>query len=230
MTRAAIEKLFGYKAGRKLYNLLYSSCNNFCCIVKDCLGISDTGNPNLLLNQQGDWVLVTGSIGGLFAQTTASIPVANTITESSLIGTGVGYLSVPANGFQIGDSFHAKLIGNISSANNNNIQIRIKSNGILLADTGIITLPNTTNRHWEINVYFTIQNIGGPGVASIASGGIFSYVKNASTAFEGANFNSVNNTTFDTTINNTLEITAQWGSANPSNSIYSQIFILNKMF
>jgi hypothetical protein len=56
MTKQKIIDFFGYKAGRKLYNLLYSSCANFCCIVKSCIGISNLGNPNLLLNQQGDWV------------------------------------------------------------------------------------------------------------------------------------------------------------------------------
>lgn len=28
----------------------------FCCKVKTCLGISSTGNPSLVLNQQGDWI------------------------------------------------------------------------------------------------------------------------------------------------------------------------------
>ena len=56
LSRADILTMFGYKAGTKLYNLLYSSCANFCCIVKNCLGISSSGNPNLVLNQQGDWL------------------------------------------------------------------------------------------------------------------------------------------------------------------------------
>lgn len=28
----------------------------FCCKVNTCLGISSTGNPSLVLNQQGDWI------------------------------------------------------------------------------------------------------------------------------------------------------------------------------
>ncbi len=104
MTKQKIIDFFGYKAGRKLYNLLYSSCANFCCIVKDCLGISDSGNPNLLLNQQGDWVTHSNT-QGLFAQTGNSTIISGTTVESTLINGGVGTLSVPANGFQVGDSF-----------------------------------------------------------------------------------------------------------------------------
>jgi hypothetical protein len=167
---------------------------------------------------------------GLFAQTANSTTITNTTTESTLIGTGVGSLSIPANAFEIGDSFHAKLIGHISCNNSATIHLRVKSGSVLLADTGVIALDTTTNKHWEINVYFTIRALGAAGVASIASGGIFSYIKNSGLNFEGNNFSIVNDTTFDTTINNTLNITAQWGAANAANSIYSEIFTLNKTY
>ncbi len=167
---------------------------------------------------------------GLFAQTVNSPTITNTNVESSIAGTGVGSLSVPANGFQVGDSFHAKLIGRLSAGNNHTIRVRIKSGTVLLADTGVITLGNVSNRPFEINVYFTIKTLGAAGVASIVSGGIFSYTKNASTSFEGTGFNSVNNTTFDTTIGNTLNITAQFGQTSASDSIYSDLFILHKLY
>ena len=60
LSRADILIMFGYTAGTKLYNLLYSSCANFCCIVKNCLGISSGGNAGLVLNQQGDWITAGG--------------------------------------------------------------------------------------------------------------------------------------------------------------------------
>jgi hypothetical protein len=167
---------------------------------------------------------------GLFAQTTDSTPITNTTVETSLITTGVGTLSVPANGFKVGDSFHAKLIGNISCNGAATIELRVKSGSVLLADTGVINLNASTNRTWEINVYFTIRALGAAGVASIASGGIFSYIKNAGANFEGTNFSIVNNTTFDTTVPNTLDVTAQWGSASTADIINSEIFILNKMY
>lgn len=167
---------------------------------------------------------------GLFSQTTSSATITNTTTESSLIGSGVGSLSVPANAFKVGDSYHAKLIGHISCNSAATLRLKIKAGSVIFADTGIIDLDTITNKHWEINVYFTIRAIGSAGVASIASGGIFSYTKNSGLNFEGTNFSVVNNTTFDTTISNTLDVTAQWGSANVADSIYSEIFTLSKTF
>jgi hypothetical protein len=67
-------------------------------------------------------------------------------------------------------------------------------------------------------------------VASIASGGLFSYTKNSGLNFEGVNFSLVENTTFDTTITNTLVVTAEWNTNNAGNSIYSEIFTLNKIY
>lgn len=42
--------------------------------------------------------------------------------------------------------------------------------------------------------------------------------------------NNVNITTFNTTISNTLNVTAQWDSASTSNYIHSDIFVLQKIF
>ena len=177
----------------------------------------------------GQQIISAGSYG-LYTQTAASTPVINTTTETSLLDGGVGTLTVPANGFKVGDSFHAILTGYISSVNNHTLRIRIKTDGIVLADTGVITMAATTNRHWKLEVYFTVRTLGASGVASIATGGTFMYTKNASTNFEGANFSTETTTGFDTTISNTLSITAQWGQTNTGDSIYSEIFTLNKTY
>ena len=170
------------------------------------------------------------NIGGLFAQTALSIPIANTIVESSLIGTGVGSLTVPANGFSIGDSFTVKMCGNLSCANNETIHIRIKSNGIVIGDLGVFPMKISTNKQFELIVDFTITKIGGPGVAELFVNGQYSYNQNAAGVLDGNNFALISNTTFDTTIINTLTITGQWGLANPANSIQSQNFVLNKIY
>lgn len=166
---------------------------------------------------------------GLFSQTISSTP-ATGMAAISLIGTGQGTLSIPANGFKIGDSFRANFEGHISSINNDALRIIVKAGAITIADTGAITMPNITNKHWTMWIDFTVRAIGTSGTAAIASGGQFTYLKNASNAFEGSAFSIINNTTFNTTILNTLQVTAQWSSANAGNNIYSEIFTLYKTY
>ena len=167
---------------------------------------------------------------GLFAQTSNSVPVSGTTNEGSIIGTGVGTLSVPASGFSIGDSFNVTVMGHLSAKNNDELTIRIKADSLILGTVGPITMSQTTDEHFDLQLYFTIRAIGGAGVASIMSGGQFNYLKDASFTFEGADYTNINNITFDTTISNTLDITAQWNSSDIQNSIYSEILILNKIY
>lgn len=171
-----------------------------------------------------------GYTRGLYAQTVLGPIIAATVVESSLIGTGVGSLSVPANFFKVGDSFTAKICGYLSCAQNQTIHIRVKSNGIVIGDGGVFSMKITTNKFFDLTLDFTITKIGVAGVAELFTNGQYSYNHNAAGEIAGNNFASVNNTLFDTTILNALNITAQWGSANINNSIQSQNFVLNKIY
>lgn len=171
-----------------------------------------------------------GYTRGLFAQTANSTPITNTVVETSLINGGVGSLSVPANFFKVGDSFRAVIAGVLNVANNQTITIRVKDGTSILADSGAKTITNIAGDVFSLNVDFTVRALGGPGVASIVTLGTFHYTKTSNGVTEGFAFNNINNTTFDTTISNTLDITVQWGAANVANSIYSDICILNKTY
>jgi hypothetical protein len=196
-----------------------------------------TSNTEFAVEESGTTYKVKNStlspfptVFGLFAQTANSVTISATTVESTLIGTGIGTLSVPANTFKVGDSFAAKLYGHISCVGTATIDIKIKSGSVILANTGIIALDVTTNKHWCIEVNFTIRALGIAGVGSIVSGGLFSYIKNSGLNFEGANFSIINDTTFDTTILNNLDVTAQWNTNDAGNNIYSEFFVLNKIY
>ena len=168
---------------------------------------------------------------GLYAQTSNSVPVTATIVEGSLIGAGVGTLSVPANGFFVGASFRADFGGLLSAKNNDKLRIRVKtSTGVILADSGDQTMQTANNDVFQFSINFTIRSTGAPGVASIVSLGVFHTTKQSNNSQTGFATNFVNSTTFDTTIPNTLEVTAQWSSNSALNSIYSDIFVLNKIY
>jgi hypothetical protein len=167
---------------------------------------------------------------GLFAQTGNSTPITNTTVQTTLIDSGVGTLSVPADGFSIGDSFRVDFGGVIETGNNQTIRLRVSSGSAILLDSGLQTISNLTGGIWTLSINFTIRALGTAGVASIVSLGRFTYTKTVNGTLEGFSFNTVNNTTFNTTINNTLDVTAQWGAASTANSIYSDIFVLNKIY
>lgn len=168
---------------------------------------------------------------GLFAQTANSTPVSGTDVETTVLNGGVGTMTVPANGFSVGDSFRADLSGLFSASNNQTIRIRVKAGSIVLLDSGDQSLTNSiSNDIWTLTLDFTIRQIGGPGVASIVSFGRFFYLKTNNASPQGFGLNTINNTTFDTTISNTLDVTVQWGSTDGGNSIFTDIFVLSKIY
>lgn len=172
-----------------------------------------------------------GPSGGLFAQTANSTPVTATTVESSLVNGGVGSLNIPANSFVVGDSFNGELSGVMNAANNQTIRIRVKAGSVILLDSGVQSLTNSIiDDIWTLSIDFTIRQIGAAGVASIASFGRFSYAKTNNATVQSFGMNTINSTTFDTTVSNTLGVTVQWGSNNAGNSIYTDVFVLNKIY
>lgn len=171
-----------------------------------------------------------GYMTGFYSQTADSTTITNTTTETTLIGSGVGSLSVPANTFKVGNAYIVRMGGVLNSQNNTPIEIKLKSGSIILGTTGLISLNASTTNIWQMDITFVIRAIGIAGVANIKSHFIFSYEENSNDKFSSKGIDTNNNTTFDTTILNTLDITATWGVASPINQIHSTVLNLNKMF
>jgi len=189
------------------------------------------GGQGQVLRTDGAGALSFSNLSvGLFSQTANGTAVTNTTTPTNIIGTGVGSLTVPANAFQVGDSFHCNIKGDISSLNNETIIIELKSGSVVLASSGTLTIPNMTSQPYEIEADFTIRTIGAATTASIFTCAEFNYIQNSGTSFQGKMFQTLNNTTFDTTASNTLEVCVTWGSASTSNSILTHITNLRRTY
>ena len=171
---------------------------------------------------------VVNSNFGLYSQTVPSALI-NTVGEQSIIGTGVGSLSIPANGFIVGDSFHGKIGGLLNATGGggrSEIIINIKAGSIVLATTGVFDLDTATAQGWELELDFTLASIGVTG--QICTNGNFAYTKDNNRAVYGYIFQDVK--PIDTTINNTLDITVEWNVLNNNDDIYSANFVLFKTF
>lgn len=162
---------------------------------------------------------------GLFSQTADGPSVGNTLVETSIVGSGIGSLNIPANTLKAGDSFHLKIGGLISTQNNHKITIRAKSDGVVLESTGLITLELATSQPWELELDFTVRSIGATG--EIKTNGNFIYNRNTGSYIGIA----VGDTQiFDTTVSNTLDITVEWDQEDTSDSIIAKQLILYKTF
>jgi hypothetical protein len=197
---------------------------------------SNNSNKYTLRDSSGtDTILGGGAVGtlyGLYSQIVQA-PTINTTGEQSLIATGigdgVGSVSVPANGFSVGDSFHGKIGGKINATGGgtrSELILRIKTGTTVLATTGVFDLDTATNQGWECELDFTIASLGATG--SICTNGNFAYTKDGSRQVFGYIFQDVQ--TIDTTVANTLDITVEWNVLNGGDDIYSANFVLYKTY
>ena len=184
------------------------------------------GSGDQVLKTDGSGNLSFGTAAtGLYAQTVVSSTITNTTTETSIVGTGVGSLTLGANTLTAGDSYHAKIGGVIAAQNGDDITIKIKSGTTVLATTGTISLSPTTDLGWECELDFTVVSTGATG--EICTNGNFAYTRNTG-GLEGYVFQDVE--TFDSTVDNTIDITVTWGQAKTQDTIYSANFVLHKVY
>jgi hypothetical protein len=81
-----------------------------------------------------------------------------------------------------------------------------------------------------MNITFVIREVGTAGTAEIMTSGSFNYTKISNNRSEVIGFEQDNTTTFDTTTDSILNITAQWGAASASNSIDTHVLTLQRVF
>lgn len=162
--------------------------------------------------------------GGLYSSTADSTPVTGT-SQATLIGPGQGAFLVPANGFQVGDSFACALIGHLTCSNGDELTLSIQFNGVDVLTLGPLLMPNISNLHWEADCFFTIRSLGATG--SVMSTFKFTYEENASDKFSGTAITQL--ATLNTTVLNTLDLVANWDTSTGV-TIYSEIFNLRKIY
>jgi hypothetical protein len=148
--------------------------------------------------------------------------------ETSLLPSGVGdfdgTLTVPANGFSVGDSFHFVLAGVCEYSTSNVITLRLKNGGELASLSMDLETTDSPNTYWELEADFTIRSIG--TVGSIVTNFDFTFNKRVDKDFKGQRNVSVS--AINTEISNTLDITCEFtGSAD--SSMYAQLGYLKKM-
>lgn len=167
--------------------------------------------------------------GGLFMQTADGPLLTASTTETSLLSSGEGSLTIPADYFGL-NSFMLNVGGYLDAVNGDTLTLRIKSNGSIDLGVIVITLSNATSRFFELEADFTIRSAGVATVSEVVTNFDFTYNINAGNTYDGQRGIFKNNTTFDTTISNTLSITGQFNSANIGNSIQTVTAQLNRIY
>lgn len=172
------------------------------------------------------------SIPGVLFTQTADKTVSNTVTETSIIGTGVGSITLPANFFVAGKTIRIKVNGVYSTPAlaTPSVTIKIKYGSTAVASvTTSSLLSGASNLEFDGNVLITGRTTGSSG--TVMTGGDIRYATGvAGTSATDPLNNSGSTTTINTTTSNALDVTVTWDSATSTRSaksIVSSFEVLN---
>lgn len=142
-----------------------------------------------------------------------AVTVANSTTETTVIGTGEGSLTFQKNSLAVGKTFKVTALGYYSNTSTPTLTVKLKAGSTVLLSSGAITTTaSASNRAFKFEGIVTVYSLGASG--TVRGGGKVEEVGSATTGIAGTSA-----VTVDTTANQTLNLTVQWGTANSSNTI-----------
>jgi hypothetical protein len=187
---------------------------------------SITGLPNKIMGST-DSVLIENSAGKLYKTTVTPVKFTetadNTITNSTsnltMIGTGVGSNTIGANTMAVGQTITVKGFGYLSTAAVAPTLIftfaNSSSSAAITAPT-LTTLLNNNPLEWELVMVCRTTGNSGSGSVMIngwvSVGGAKTYIATSGPYV------------FDTTIGQTIDLQAQFGTASTSNTIVTKTY------
>lgn len=166
-------------------------------------------------------IVITSGIFS-FSQT-ADKTVTDTSSETTILGTGIGSLTLPANFFSIGKLLRFHIHGYHSSVSDPNITIKVKLGATELMSATVAS-GNGTNDGFDIEGEIVCRTIGASG--TVVAAGSYNELHSGGASVGTAKTTA---TTIDTTSALTFDVTIQWGVASASNSMTSQITILKSV-
>ncbi len=164
-------------------------------------------------------------VGCIFTQT-ADKTVTNTVTETSIIGTGVGYgLTLPTNFFVAGKTIRLRIGGiyTTPALATPSLVIKVKYGATVIATvTTTALLSGATNLEFDGEVDITCRTTGATGTVMVHGDIEYATGVVGTIAVDPLN-NAGATTTIDTTASSLLDVTITWDSATSTRSATSTV-------
>lgn len=193
----------------------------------DITSLTLTGNQTNGIGA-GSYIIVeridadVAPVFGVVFSGTADKTVANTTTETSLMPTGVGSATLAANSFSVGKVLKVRLAGRYGTkdAPAGNIDVKVKLGATVVNSVASHALdPSETDQYWRLELCLTCRTTGASGTVIGQTAWEHAALSSGNTAMEVASMVATGVVTVDTTASKLVDVTAQFSTANASNTI-----------
>jgi len=158
-----------------------------------------------------------GLMGVVFQQLDDKV-IANTVDETSQLGTGNtgDTKTIPADTAGVGDCYFIRLNGYISNTGTPTGTIRVKLGATNLVVSGPVNLPSgLSNAFVETVFHLTVRSTGALG--TVIGQGHTKLIVGALDTTYNRQLTMTAPATIDFTVDNEIDITYEWGTADPAN-------------
>lgn len=168
-----------------------------------------------VLHEDRVWTFpdVTGGVDVCVFTQTANKTIADTVTETTLFGTGGGSLDIPADSAEVGTTYRVTMRGFYTENVASNVIVKATLDGTTICVSANDPLSGAgTNDGWEAVVDYTFRTLGaagtvyGQGHFLNSTGGQRFLISTAAV-------------TVDTTQPLTMDVTFKWGTQDANNTI-----------
>lgn len=149
----------------------------------------------------------------MFAET-GNASISNTTNETSLIGSGVGSTTIPANSLKVGQTITIRILGVQRTSGTPTFRVKVKLGGTTILDSGAQAQVSSAaaDRVAYISCTLTVISTGASGTV-IGQG---QHIWGPSTASVGS-LVTASAITVDTTAALAIDVTGQYGTASTNN-------------
>jgi hypothetical protein len=158
---------------------------------------------------------------GIYAQTN-DVPVFNTTTPTTLVGTVVGSATLPANFFAVGKTIIIFISGTYQQTNGaNTCTLNFSIGGVSIGSIALSHNNTLSASYFEARVVVTCRTAGATGTVQYQGCGLLNLAGTPSFYFQTSSTSG----SINTTTTNAINVTATWSAADASNSLIAGVHI-----
>lgn len=165
-------------------------------------------------------------MAGVVAANT-TVPAGNTVANTTTETNFATNYTIPANDCQPGRVYRITaqgVWGDASTAPTLNIRVKLGSTQIGSTGATSVTQTSQTNRTWRVEYAIVCQTTGGSG--TVEGQGVFTRFNTNEQTSVLWGMTTTSAVTVNTTTSQTLQMSAQWGTADAANTITARQIII----
>jgi hypothetical protein len=156
--------------------------------------------------------------GVVFTQTT-DVTVANTVSETTVLGTGIGSLTLPAGALTAGKTLRGTLRGYVNATADPTLSVKVYLGAVAVYTGPTLSIYPDTDSAFTMMFDVTCRTVGSSGTVQSQANTLYIVDEEGTKFSVPLDVSQTSTVTIDTTSANVINVKTAWGTADVGNAI-----------